>query len=485
VAQQWDVVIGLEVHAQLRTAAKLFSSAPNSFGAEPNSQTTEVDLGMPGVLPVINGEAVDLAVRVALALDCEVQPVSRFARKHYFYPDLPKGYQISQYEEPYCIGGAVPIQVPGQEPRAIELTRIHMEEDAGKSIHDDAITGSGVSHVDLNRAGVPLIEIVSEPTIKSAEEAAAYVRSLRSILRYLEVSDADMEKGNLRCDGNISLRPSPEHPFGIKVEVKNVNSFRHLERALGYEIDRQREILEEGGEIKQETRHWDERADCTQPGRGKEDADDYRYFPEPDLMPLQIDEALIESVKASLPELPHQKRARYVAELGLSEEDAAILSEDRSVATFFEEAAALHGQAKTVANWVMRSVLAALSETGRPLDELPITPGHLARLLELIDAGKLTAANGREIFSEIMETGGEPAEIMQQRGLEAVSDAGELEALARQVIDDSPKQLEQYRAGQQKVLNYFLGQVMKATRGKADPAAVREIMLRLLSSSPD
>ncbi len=478
--QGWEFVIGLEVHAQLRTRAKLFSAAPNAFGDQPNSNTTEVELGMPGVLPVINERAVELALRAALALGCEIQHESRFARKHYFYPDLPKGYQISQYDEPYCRGGAVPIRLDG-ETRSIPLTRIHMEEDAGKSIHDDAVTGAGVSHVDLNRAGVPLIEIVSEPEIRSPAEAAAYLRSLRSILRYLDVSDADMEKGNFRCDANVSVRRPGATQLGVKVELKNMNSFKHVEKGLAYEIERQIETLEDGGKIFQETRHWDEKENRTKPGRDKEDAEDYRYFADPDLVSLRIGPELIESVRAGLPELPGEKRQRFADQLQLPEHDAALLSEDRDVAEFFEQTVSEFGQPKVVSNWIMRSLLETLSETRLPLAELPLTPGHLARLLALVDAGRVTAASARKIFAEMAKSGAEPEQIMREQGLEAVSDTGELEAQARAAIEANPKQLEQYRGGEQKLLNFFVGQVMRATGGKADPAAVREILDRLLS----
>ena len=478
-ASSWEVVIGLEVHAQLRTRAKLFSAAPNEFGAPPNSNTTEVELGLPGVLPVINGRCVELALRVGLALGCDVHPVSRFARKHYFYPDQPKGYQISQYDEPYCTGGSVPIRIDGEE-RSVALTRIHMEEDAGKSIHDDAVTGGGVSHVDLNRAGVPLVEIVSEPDLRSPAEAVAYMRSLRSILRYLDVSDADMEKGNFRCDANVSVRPRGATELGVKVEMKNMNSFRFVEKALAYEVERQIETLDEGGTIEQETRHWDERASRSKPGREKEDADDYRYFPDPDLVPLRIEAELIERVRRSLPELPGVKRRRFIEDWGLPEQDADLLSEDRAVAEFYEQTVAGFAHPKVVANWVMRSLLETLAETGTALADLPLTPAHLARLLELVDQNRVTAASARKIFSEMARNGREPAEIMREQGLESVSDARELEALAREVTAANPKQLAQYRAGETKLLNFFVGQIMKSTGGKADPGVVRKILTTLL-----
>ena len=481
-ANGWEAVIGLEVHAQLRTQAKLFSVAPNSFGAEPNTQTTEVDLGMPGVLPVVNGRALELAVRAAIALGCQIQPVSIFARKHYFYPDLPKGYQISQYEEPYATGGAVPIEVEG-EPAEIALTRIHMEEDAGKLIHDDAVTGGGASHVDLNRAGVPLIEIVSEPDIRTPRQADAYLRSLRSILRYLDVSDADMEKGNFRCDANVSVRPTGADVFGTKVELKNLNSFKFVERALDYEIERQIEVLEDGGSIVQETRLWDERTGKTRSMRGKEYAHDYRYFPDPDLVPIRLDRDWIETCRAALPELPHHKRRRYQTDLGLPAQDAQVLTEDQEVAVFFEETLGRYSKPKIVSNWVMRDVLGVVSDSGKSLAELPLAPEHLVELLELVDQNKLTASAARKIFPEMASTGRRPAELMAAHGLEAISDTGELEAMAREVIQANPGQVEKYRGGEDKLFNFFVGQVMKRTRGKANPAAVGEIMRRLLSGT--
>jgi aspartyl-tRNA(Asn)/glutamyl-tRNA(Gln) amidotransferase subunit B len=478
---EWEAVIGLEVHAQLKTRAKLFSSAPNAFGGEPNSQTTEVDLGLPGVLPVLNEKAVELALRAALALGCEIQPVSRFARKHYFYPDLPKGYQISQYDEPYALGGAVPVQVNG-ELEDFALTRIHMEEDAAKSVHDGAAVAGGVSHVNLNRAGVPLIEIVSEPVMRTPEQAGAYLRSLRAVLRYLDVSDADMEKGQFRCDANVSVRPIGATELGVRVELKNLNSFKGVEKAIAYEIERQIELREDGGDIVQETRHWDDQNNRSRPSRSKEDADDYRYFPDPDLAPLLIEPERIAAVRDALPELPHQKRKRFRDELGLPPADAAILAEDRDIAEFFEATAALTKDAKTAANWIQRTVLQVLGETGRTLTELPITSERFARLLALVDDGKLTPASGREVFVAMAESGGEPDAIMAERGLEAVSDTAELEAMVREVIAANSDQVEQYRGGQTKVLNFFIGQVMKQTRGKASPDAVREIMTRLLDS---
>jgi aspartyl-tRNA(Asn)/glutamyl-tRNA(Gln) amidotransferase subunit B len=480
-AKAWEAVIGLEVHVQLRTQAKLFSSAPNAFGAGPNTQTTEVDLGLPGVLPVLNRAAVELAVRAALALQCEIQPISIFARKHYFYPDLPKGYQISQYDQPLATGGSVPFMLDG-DLRRVALTRIHMEEDAGKLIHDDAITGGGSSHVDLNRAGVPLIEIVSEPELRTPEEAAAYLRSLRTILRYVDVSDADMEKGHLRCDGNVSVRRAGAPQLGTKVELKNLNSFKHLERALAYEIARQIETLEEGGELVQETRLWDEALGETRPMRSKEYASDYRYFPDPDLIPLRLEAGWIEALRKDLPELPLERRERFERELGLSAEDAQILTEDRSIAEFFEEALRLHADPRAVANWVIRSVRPAAAERAEGLAGLRLTAQQLAELLDLIERGEITPGSAREVFAEMATSGRSPADIVRERGLQAVADAGELEAIAAEVLAAHPGQVEQYRGGDEKILNFFIGQLMKRTRGKASPAVARQVLSRLLSA---
>jgi aspartyl-tRNA(Asn)/glutamyl-tRNA(Gln) amidotransferase subunit B len=476
----WEAVIGLEVHAQLGTAAKLFSSAPRSFGAEPNTQTTEVDLGLPGVLPVLNERAVELAVRAALALGCTVEPVSVFARKHYFYPDLPKGYQISQYEQPLARGGGVPIELDGVA-RSIGLIRIHLEEDAGKSIHDPAVTGGAATHVDLNRAGVPLVEIVSAPEIHTPREAGEYLRSLRSILRWLDVSDGDMDKGCFRCDANVSVRRAGERALGTRTELKNLNSFRFVERAVAAEIERQVELLEDGRPVVQETRSWDDRAGRSSPLRSKEQAQDYRYFPEPDLPPLRLDPAWIEKLRGQLPELPAARRRRYVEQLGLPERDARVLTEERALSEFFEGAARLHGKPREVAHWMLRSVLELLGEGQVELSQLALTPEALAELLGLVDAGRLSPASGRRLLVDLAERGGDPAARMRELGLEAVSDVGELEALAARVLQDHPQQVEKYRAGEDKLFHFLVGQVMKATRGKADPQAVHQVLRQLLA----
>jgi aspartyl-tRNA(Asn)/glutamyl-tRNA(Gln) amidotransferase subunit B len=476
----WEPVIGLEVHVQLRTQGKLFSSAPNTFGAPPNAATTEVDLGLPGVLPVPNAHAVELALRAAVALGCSVRGVSRFERKHYFYPDLPKGYQVSQYQEPLAEGGAVPVE-QGGALRAVPLTRIHMEEDAGKSIHDDALSGRGASLVDLNRAGVPLVEIVSEPALRSPEEAGDYLRSLGAILRDLEVSDVDLEKGQFRCDANVSVRRRGDTALGARVELKNINSFRSVERALAHEIERQIERLEDGNTIEQETRHWDDGSGRSRPSRSKEDAQDYRYFPDPDLPPLRVEPARVEAIRRALPELPHARRARLQEAYGLSAADARVLGEQRAVAALFEATARGTGDARLAATWIQRDVLELLSGE-RALAELALTPENLAQLLTLVKDGRVTPAGGREILAELAARGGEPAAIARARGLEAVSDAGELESMAREVLAANPAQVGQYRGGDQKVLNFLLGQLVRRSGGKADARAARAILQRLLDS---
>jgi len=479
---KYEVVIGLEVHVHLRTESKLFSPAPVRYGDPPNHAVHPIDLGLPGVLPVLNAKAVELGIRAALATHCKVHPRSVFARKNYFYPDLPKGYQISQYEEPLATGGW--LEIEGPEPVRIGLTRIHMEEDAGKSIHDAAVAGADGTHVDLNRAGVPLLEIVSEPDLRSPAEAAAYLRALHRILRYAGVSDADMEKGQFRCDANLSLRLHGAAALGTRTELKNLNSFRFVEEALNAEIARQADVLDGGGRVQQCTLQYDPERGTTRVMRLKENADDYRYFPDPDLIPLVIDEAEIEAVRRALPELPEAKRARFESEHGLSAYDARLLAESRAVADFFEAVTAALGggakAAKSAANWVQREVLQALGERGLELDAARLEPGALAKLIAMVDAGRVTAANARPLVAELLERGGDPEALVRERGLEAVSDTGALEATADEVIAAHPEVAAQVRAGEDKGLNFLMGQIMKRTKGKASPAAAREVLLRRL-----
>ena len=483
---RFEVVIGLEVHTQLRTESKLFSPAPVSYGRPPNHSVHPICLALPGVLPALNARAVELAIRTALATHCKVHPRSIFARKNYFYPDLPKGYQISQYEEPIATGGW--IEVPGSDPDAptqrVGLTRIHMEEDAGKSIHDAALTGRDVTHVDLNRAGIPLLEIVSEPDLRSPAEAAAYLRTLRQILRYIDVSDADMEKGHFRCDANVSLRAPGEKALGTRTELKNLNSFRYVEMALEAEIERQAGVLEGGGRVQQATMAFDPATRRTRVLRLKENADDYRYFPDPDLIPLLLSEEQIERVRASLPELAEQKCARFQREHGLSAYDALQLTGSRPLADFFEKAAAAHGTPKAVANWMLRDLRETLAAHELEIEATRITPEMLAGLMRLVDQGVTTARSARGLLPVLVREGGDPATLVRERGLETVSDAGVLEAAVVAVIAENAENVERYRSGEEKVLNFLMGQVMRRTGGKASPAAVRELLARKLGGKP-
>ena len=479
----YEVVIGLEVHTQLRTRSKLFSPAPVLHGAEPNHAVHPVCLALPGVLPVLNAKAVELAIRVALATHCQVHPHSVFARKNYFYPDLPKGYQISQYEEPLATTGwlDVPLGENGDaRTRRVRLNRIHMEEDAGKSIHDAAIAGDA-THVDLNRAGVPLLEIVSEPDLRSPPEAAAYLRTLRSLLRYVDASDADMERGNFRCDANVSLRRHGAERLGTRAELKNLNSFRFVEAALEAEIVRQAEILDAGGRVVQATLGFDPGSGRTRVLRLKENADDYRYFPDPDLVPLLISEEQVEAVRAGLPELADARSRRFAGQYGLGEDDARLLCESRALADFFEAAAARHGAGAELAKWIRRDVLRVLGEQGLALEASPLAPEAFADLVQLVARGVTTAASARSLLPELLRAGGDPERLVRERGLQAVSDAGSIEAAVDAVLGEHPDHVARLRGGEEKVRNFLIGQVMKRTGGKADPAAVRSALTARLS----
>jgi aspartyl-tRNA(Asn)/glutamyl-tRNA(Gln) amidotransferase subunit B len=484
----YEVVIGLEVHAQLRTESKLFSPAPVRYGTPPNHSVHPICLALPGVLPVLNERAVELAVRAGLATHCTVHERSIFARKNYFYPDLPKGYQISQYEEPIATQGwlDIPVGRDGEEEvTRVRLTRIHMEEDAGKSIHDPAVVGRGATHVDLNRAGVPLIEIVSEPDIRSPEQAVAYLRTLRSVLRYIDVSDADMERGNFRCDANISLRPRGGRELGVRTELKNLNSFRFVAAALEAEIDRQTEVLDAGGEVKQATLAFDPDTGRTRVLRLKENADDYRYFPDPDLVPLVLSAQRIEAVRRSLPELAEAKCERFQREYALSAHEARALTESRQLSEFFESAAREHGSPRSIANWVLRDVLRALNERDLEIEATQLEPAALAALVRLVDEGKTTTKSARGLVPELVERGGDPASLVGERGLEAVSDAGSIGPTVDEVLVAHAADVERYRSGEKKVLNFLMGQVMKRTQGKADPSAVREILVARICAEED
>ncbi|MEW6116792.1 MAG: Asp-tRNA(Asn)/Glu-tRNA(Gln) amidotransferase subunit GatB [Nitrospirota bacterium] len=473
---KYEAVIGLEVHAQMLTETKIFCGCSTTFGAEPNTQTCPVDIGLPGVLPVLNKKAVEFAIKTGLAMNCRINAYSRFARKNYFYPDLPKGYQISQYELPICEHGAIEIVVDGKV-KSIGITRIHMEEDAGKNIHEG---GGAYSFVDLNRAGVPLMEIVSEPDIRTPREAAEYMRKMRSILRYLGVCDGNMEQGSLRCDANISVRPVGQKEFGTKTELKNMNSFRFVEKALEYEIKRQVRVLEEGGKIIQETRLWDSAAGVTQSMRTKEEAHDYRYFPEPDLVPIVAEKEWIDNIKASLPELPDAKRERFVSQYGLPEYDADLLTSEKPIASWYEDAVKAGGQPKAVSNWMMGDLMRLLNEENRPIEECPMQPAQLAGMLRLIDNGTISGKIAKTVFEEMYRSGKDAETVVKEKGLVQISDEAAIEKAIDEVLARSQKEVERYKAGDEKLIGFFVGQVMKATKGRANPQLLNELLKKKL-----
>ncbi len=481
VMARYEPVIGLEVHVQLATATKIFCGCPTGFGAPPNTNVCPVCLGMPGALPVLNGQAVELALKAALALNCSIRPQSRFARKNYFYPDLPKGYQISQYDEPLAEHGLVDIVVDGHAKR-IGITRIHMEDDAGKSIHEGFNDSDRYSYVDLNRSGTPLIEIVSEPDMRSSEEAYAYLTVVKQVLQFVEVSTCDMEKGHLRCDANVSVRLRGAEKLGTKAEVKNVNSFRFLKQALDFEIQRQIALLESGGRVVQETRLYNPDLGETFSMRSKEDAHDYRYFPEPDLVPLRISDEWLARIRSEMPELPGSRRARFIGEYGLREYDADVLTASRPVAEYFETAARVSGDPKTAANWVMGDLMGALKAEGKEIGDSPVSAEHLGQLVGMIAKGELSGKLAKEVFPKMFSTGDAPAAIVEKEGLKQISDTGALEMAVEEVIAQNPKQVDQYRGGKTAVMNFLVGQVMRATRGQANVAAVTEIFKRKLGS---
>jgi aspartyl-tRNA(Asn)/glutamyl-tRNA(Gln) amidotransferase subunit B len=470
---QYESVIGLEVHAQLLTLTKAFCSCSTAYGAPPNTQVCPVCLGLPGALPVLNGEAVRLAVRTALALCCSIKHVSRFARKNYFYPDLPKGYQISQYDEPFSEHGHLAIELEGRR-RDIGITRVHMEEDAGKSVH-----GGRTSVVDLNRSGVPLVEIVGEPDLRGPAEAAEYLRTLRDILVFIGVNDGNLEEGSFRCDANVSLRPAGETKLGTRVELKNINSFRFVEKAIAQEIQRQAAVLDRGDRVVQETRGWSEDDNNTFSLRSKEEAQDYRYFPDPDLPPLVLSEAFVEEVRAGMPELPVEKRRRFIGDMGLSEYAAHVLTGHPRVAAFFEEAATLHGNPTKVANFVQSEVLHDTRTHGLRAD-FPVSPRQVVALLQLVDAKTISGKQAKEVYARIAGTERSPQEVVAELGMQQVSDAAEIEAVCRRVIERSPKQVDQLRAGKTALMGFFVGQVMKETKGAANPQLVNDTLKKLL-----
>ncbi len=475
---RYEAVIGLEVHAQLRTATKLFCSCPASFGDEPNDNVCEVCSGMPGVLPVLNRQAVEYAIKMGLAVNCSINNNSVFARKNYFYPDLPMGYQISQYELPLCEYGHLDIPMEGYT-RRVGITRIHMENDAGKNIHSAV---DNASFVDLNRAGTPLIEIVSEPDIRSAEEAVAYLKALHSIVVYLGICDGNMEEGSFRCDANVSIRPVGQEEFGTRAELKNLNSFRNVQRAIEYEISRQEDVLLDGDQVVQETRLYDADKNLTQSMRGKEEAHDYRYFPDPDLLPISFDPAWVDEIRSSLPELPAVRRTRFMEDLGLPENDAETITGDKALADYFEQALTAYNEPKKIANWVLTEFLRELHKGETVLDEVKMTPEHLAGLVRCIDEGTISGKVGKSIFAELFESGAEPSAFIKEKGLVQISDTSALESAVDAVLAENPDEVASYRGGKKKLMGFFVGQIMKKTKGQANPKLVNELLAKKLES---
>jgi aspartyl-tRNA(Asn)/glutamyl-tRNA(Gln) amidotransferase subunit B len=477
----WEVVIGLEIHAQLATQSKIFSGSATAYGAPPNTQANLVDLAYPGVLPVLNARAVQMAVKFGLAVDATVARRSVFARKNYFYPDLPKGYQISQYELPVVAGGTLKIMLDDGEVKTVGITRAHLEEDAGKSLHEGLPNASGI---DLNRAGTPLLEIVSEPDMRSAKEAVAYMKKIHTLVRYLEICDGNMQEGSFRCDANVSVRPRGQEKFGTRAEIKNLNSFRFVEKAIQYEVARQVELIESGGKVVQETRLYDSDKDETRSMRSKEEANDYRYFPDPDLLPVEIDEAFIETVRATLPELPDQKAARFAREFGLSAYDAGVLCASRELGAYFEALVAAQGasHAKLAANWVMGELSSALNRDGVDIEHSRVDPQQLTGLLNRIVDNTISGKIAKEVFEAMWSEGKAADAIIEAKGLRQITDVGAIESVIDAVIAANPKQLADYRSGKDKLFGFFVGQVQKATGGKANPAQLNDLLKSKLGS---
>ena len=470
----WETVIGLEIHAQLATSSKIFSGASTAYGSDPNTQACAVDLGFPGVLPVLNMQAVNMAIKFGVAINAEITPNSVFARKNYFYPDLPKGYQISQFELPIVGKGKISISLEEAVSKVIGVTRAHLEEDAGKSLHEEFPDSTGI---DLNRAGTPLLEIVSEPDMRSAKEAVAYARKIHSLVRYLEICDGNMQEGSFRCDANVSVRPKGQNELGTRAELKNINSFRFLERAINYEIERQIDLIEDGGSVIQETRLYDADKHETRSMRSKEEANDYRYFPDPDLLPVAITEADIENIRATLPELPEQKRQRYIDDLQLSEYNAELLTSSREIADYFEQALAVspkHGN--QIANWILGDLTAALNNSDIDISQSPVLPAQLSGLIERIVDNTISGKIAKEVFEAMWQGEGSADEIIESKGLKQITDTAAIEGLIDEVIAANPDQVEQFRAGKEKVLGFFVGQIMKQSKGKANPGQVNQLL---------
>src|ERR1700733_6369038 len=482
VIERYEAVIGLEVHAQLKTLTKAFCACSSRFGDPPNSNTCPVCLGLPGALPVLNRKARDLAVRASLAIHCKIHERSVFARKNYFYPDLPKGYQISMYELPLATEGWLEVELDGAAKR-IGITRLHMEEDAAKNLHEGFSDSDRWSYIDFNRSGVPLIEIVSEPDIRTPAEAYLYLTTLKQVLEYTDVSDCNMEAGSLRCDANVSVRLRGAPKFGTKVEAKNLNSFRYLQHALEYEIERQIGVLESGGKIVQETRLWNVAAGRTEAMRSKEFAHDYRYFPDPDLLPLTASASLVAQVRSEMPELPAAKLARFVSEYGITRYDAGVLTAPSALADYFEGAVKAGAPAKSAASWISVELLRRLKDAGKEIEDCPVAPAALAELLAIVERGEITAASGKKVFATMFDTGKKAAEIIAAEGMAQISDSGAIEKIARAVIAKSPDNLAKYRAGSEGVFKFFVGQVMKETRGQANPQIVNDILKRVLAEA--
>jgi aspartyl-tRNA(Asn)/glutamyl-tRNA(Gln) amidotransferase subunit B len=471
---EWEAVIGLEIHAQLQTRSKIFSGAATAYGAEPNTQACAVDLGLPGVLPVLNREVVRMAAKFGLAIGATVAPRSIFARKNYFYPDLPKGYQISQYELPVVSQGTVDIELAGGETKTIGVTRAHLEEDAGKSLHEDF---HGMTGIDLNRAGTPLLEIVSEPDMRSAEEAVAYMKKIHSLVRYLEICDGNMQEGSFRCDANVSVRPKGQAEFGTRTELKNINSFRFVEKAILFEVERQIDVLEGGGKVIQETRLYDADKDETRPMRSKEEAMDYRYFPDPDLLPVEITADFLEQVRETLPELPDAKKQRFITEQGLKAEDAAVLTASKDMADFYEQvAAAAENEFKLAANWVMGDLTGALNKAGLEISDSPVSAEMLGGMIKRIADKTISGKIAKQVFDAMWKGEGDADAVIEQKGLKQVTDTGAIEKVVDEVLANNPGQVEQYKGGKEQLLGFFVGQVMKATQGKANPQQVNDIL---------